>query len=220
MPAAIIYCRVSTDKDTQYTSLKRQKEELIAFANANGFEIYKVIEEKQSGFDLDRMGIFELLDAFQEGKADRLLIQDETRLGRGNTRIALLHQLHKLNTKIYTLTHNGELQLSEGDTMVLQIVSIVEEYQRKLHNAKIKRGMKKAVDRGYNPSRNLSNQNNAKGRERLQFPIEEVSRLRQNNMTFQEITSILNGMGYNVSKATIHRRYQEFQKLEMFKNQD
>ena len=220
MAKAIIYCRVSTEKETQHTSLERQKNELLSFAKRNDIEVLKVIEEKQSGFDMDRNGILTLLDDFQEGRADRLLIQDETRLGRGNTRIALLHQLNKLKVKIYSLTHNGELQLAEGDTMVLQIVSIVEEYQRILHNAKIRRGMKNAVDKGYNPTKNLSNQNQANGRERLEFPLEEVIRLKQNKLTFQEITSILKGMGYDVSKATIHRRYQEYLKLEMLKKED
>ncbi|MGN8646922.1 YneB family resolvase-like protein [Gracilibacillus sp. HCP3S3_G5_1] len=214
MAKAIIYCRVSTEKDSQETSIQRQQEELHMFANKYKMEIHKIIQEKQSGYEIEREGIFDMLETFQNGQADTLLIQDETRLGRGNTKIALLHQLNRLNVNIYTLSHNGELQLSEGDSMVLQIVSIVEEYQRKLHNAKIKRGMKKAVGNGFNPADNLSNQHLAKGRERKEFPIEEVIRLKRNNLTFQEIASVLRGMGYDVSKATVHRRYQEYQSLE------
>ncbi|WP_208590858.1 YneB family resolvase-like protein [Gracilibacillus suaedae] len=214
MTKAIIYCRVSTEKEAQETSIKRQQEELQLFANKYHFEIINIIEEKQSGYEIEREGIFEMLESFQNGNADTLLIQDETRLGRGNTKIALLHQLNRLKVNIYTLSHQGELQLSEGDSMVLQIVSIVEEYQRKLHNAKIKRGMKKAVSNGFNPAENLSNQHLAKGRERKEFPIEEVVRLKGNNLTFQEIASVLRGMGYDVSKATVHRRYQEYQSLE------
>ncbi|WP_187371023.1 YneB family resolvase-like protein [Gracilibacillus massiliensis] len=220
MIKAIIYCRVSTDKHTQETSLIRQQEELRSFADRYHLEVSKVIEEKQSGYEIEREGIFELLDDFQNQKADALLIQDETRLGRGNTKVALLHQLKKLNISIYTLSHNGELQLSEGDSMVLQIVSIVEEYQRKLHNAKIKRGMKKAVSNGYNPAENLSNQHLANGRERKEFPIDEVVRLKSNDLTFKEIASVLKGMGYDVSKATVHRRYQEYQSLENLQNED
>ncbi len=48
------------------------------------------------------------------------------------------------------------MHLSEADEMVFEIVAIVEEYQRKLHNLKIKRGMKAAVKNGYRPERNLS----------------------------------------------------------------
>ncbi|SHF53726.1 YneB family resolvase-like protein [Ornithinibacillus halophilus] len=207
---AVIYCRVSTDKETQETSLKRQQEELLRLANEQNITIIKQISEQKSGYDIERDGVFEMLECFSSNEANCLLIQDETRLGRGNTKIALLHQLNKLGISIYTVMHNGKLELSESDSMVLQIVGIVEEYQRKLHNAKIKRGMKKAIDNGYNPVNNLSNQNDAPGRDRIEFPIEEVVRLREKELTFKEISNVLNGMGYHVSKATVHRRYQEY----------
>ncbi|RDW19566.1 resolvase [Oceanobacillus arenosus] len=211
---AILYCRVSTDKVTQETSLVRQKEELLALAARHQITVVDCIEEKQSGYDIEREGIFRMLDYFSANEADCLLIQDETRLGRGNTKIALFHQLYKLHVRIFTATQDGELELSESDSMVLQIVGVVEEYQRKIHNMKIKRGMKKAVAAGYDPSKNLTNQDKAPGRERIVFPIEEVVRLKEKNLTFAEITKVLNGLGYDVSKATVHRRYQEYQMLE------
>ncbi|WP_100010878.1 YneB family resolvase-like protein [Lentibacillus sediminis] len=208
---AIIYCRVSTDKREQETSLARQKQELKDLASRHGFDIIDCIEEKESGYEIDRNGIFSMLEYFSEGKADCLLIQDESRLGRGNTKIALFHQLFKMNIPVYTAVHDGKLELSDSDSMVIDIVGIVEEYQRKIHNAKIKRGMQKAVREGYNPARNLANQHKAPGRERIDFPIEEVVRLREKNLTFREIASILNNLGYSVSKATVHRRYLEYQ---------
>ncbi|MFC0525014.1 recombinase family protein [Pontibacillus salicampi] len=211
---AVIYCRVSTEKETQVSSLKRQRQELLELAEANDFEVIKVIEEQASGYDVERDGIFEVLSLFTAEEANMLLIQDETRLGRGNTKIALFHQLNKLNIPIYSVAHNGALQLSESDSMVLQIVGVVEEYQRKIHNLKIKRGMRKAIEEGYDPSANLSNQHLAKGREKKEFPVEEVVRLRDNGLTFHEIAATLRGMGHDVSKATVHRRYREVQLLE------
>ena len=211
---AIIYSRVSTDKQIQETSLKRQQEELRKLAIRHHITIVRTIEEKASGYELERDGIFELLELFSDGKADCLLIQDETRLGRGNTKIALLHQLERMNISIYTVMHDGELELSESDSMVMQIVGIVEEYQRKIHNAKISRGIKKAMANGYTPGNNLSRINQSPGRERKKLPIEEILKLRDRNLTFDEIAHTLTGFGYEVSKATVHRRYQEYQKLE------
>ncbi|WP_082234113.1 YneB family resolvase-like protein [Halobacillus massiliensis] len=211
---AILYCRVSTEKEEQVTSLARQKVELISLAEKHSIEIIDCIEEQASGYDIEREGVFQLLEAFSNEEADILMIQDETRLGRGNTKIALFHQLHKLNIKIFTLTDNGEMQMSESDSMVLQIVGIVEEYQRKIHNMKIKRGMRRAVEQGYKPEKNLKNQHLSPGRERRDFPVEEVVRLRKNKLTFHEIAATLRGLGYNVSKATVHRRYQEYVTLE------
>ncbi|MBO8155140.1 MAG: recombinase family protein [Bacillaceae bacterium] len=216
---AVIYCRVSTEKEEQITSLKRQREELVELCSKHQYEIFEIIEEQASGYDVEREGIFRMLEIFDSKKADALFIQDETRLGRGNTKIALYHQLQKLNIPVYTVSHQGELELSDSDSMVLQIVSIVEEYQRKIHNLKIKRGMKRAVERGYNPVKNLKHIDQSPGRERKEFPIREVIRLRENGLTFAEISATLRGMGYDVSKATVHRRFREYKSLENQMNQ-
>lgn len=205
----IIYCRVSTNKKEQETSLERQKQELVSLAHDLQYHIIDCIEEQESGYEIERDGIFKMLDYFSNKQADCLLIQDETRLGRGNTRIALVHQLQKMDIPIYTATSRGKLELSESDSMVLQIVGIVEEYQRKIHNAKIKRGMNKAIREGYDPTKNLKNRHQAPGRDRKDFPVAEVIRLRESGLTFAEITEVLNGLGHSVSKATVHRRYQE-----------
>jgi DNA invertase Pin-like site-specific DNA recombinase len=211
MVNAIIYCRVSTNKETQETSLKRQEEELTQLASLYHFNVVSIIREQASGYELERDGILELLDLLKEKNIQAVLIQDETRLGRGNAKIALLHCILKEEVKLYSISHNGELQLSESDSMVLKIVGMVEEYQRKLHNIKIKRGMKRAVAHGYKPQKNLKNLESNSGREKIEVPVEEIVRLRQNKLTFSEIAATLRGFGYNISKATVHRRYQEFQ---------
>lgn len=206
---AIIYCRVSTTKDTQETSLSRQEEELVNLAKKHDFEVVKVIREQASGYDLERDGILEVLDLIKEKDIKVVLIQDETRLGRGNAKIAILHCILKEEVQLYSISNNGQLELSESDSMVLNIVGMVEEYQRKLHNIKIRRGMQRAVDKGYRPEKNLSNQGANGGRERIEVPIEEIVRLRKNELTFAEIAATLRGFGYNISKATVHRRYKE-----------
>lgn len=210
---AIIYCRVSTTKETQETSLVRQEEELLTLARNKGMEVIKVIKEQASGYDLERDGVLDLLSTIKEEKIKAVLIQDETRLGRGNAKIALLHCIVKEGAKLFSISHHGELQLSESDSMVLQIVSMVEEYQRKLHNIKIKRGMQRAIKQGYQPEKNLKNKGEHSGRERKQAPVIEIVRLRDNGLTFAEVAATLRGFGYDVSKATVHRRYQEYQDL-------
>lgn len=207
---ALIYCRVSTNKDTQESSLLRQEEELLNLAAQYQLEVVKIIREKASGYDLEREGILDLLSIIKDKSIQAVLIQDETRLGRGNAKIALLHCILKENVTLYTIAHNGELQMSESDSMVLQIVAMVEEYQRKLHNVKIKRGMNKAIREGYKPQKNLKNLGLGSGRDRVEVPVEEIVRLRENKLTFAEIAATLRGFGYSVSKATVHRRYLEY----------
>ncbi|WP_199175229.1 recombinase family protein [Sporosarcina sp. P7] len=206
----VIYCRVSTEKETQEQSIVRQQEELEKLAAELSYDCVGIYTDRQSGYDMDREGLLSMLDRIQNGSVDAVFIQDETRLGRGNARVAILHVIAKSETIVITNHSNGTIELNEMDSMLLEILAIVEEYQRKLHNAKIRRGMKRAVDRGYDPSKNLRNIDQGVGRERLELPIEEIVSLRNKGLTYEEIANVLNGLGHAVSKATVHRRYKEF----------
>ncbi|OKL36816.1 YneB family resolvase-like protein [Domibacillus mangrovi] len=214
MKKAVIYCRVSTEKEEQVTSLERQEEELKALAKAKGFQTAAVIKDQASGYDLDRPGMLELLDLVKSADIKAVLIQDETRIGRGNAKIALIHCLFKEGAVVYSIADDGELHMSDSDSMILQIVSMVEEYQRKIHNLKIKRGMKRAVAKGYRPEKNLKNRGNDQGRSRKEIPVKEIVRLRENGLTYEEIAATLRGFGYNISRATVHRRYIEYKESE------
>lgn len=207
---SVIYCRVSTEKESQETSLKRQEEELLEFAKLNSYEVEKVFIDQHSGYDIEREGLLDLLEYIKENEIKAVFVQDETRIGRGNGRMAVLHLLQKTNTSIYTLQDKGVINLNEMDSMLLEILALVEEYQRKLHNAKIRRGMKKAVSQGYRPEKNLKTKGNPEGRERIDVPLEEVVRLRNAGLTYEEISITLKGLGFNISKATVHRRYIEY----------
>lgn len=207
---AVIYCRVSTEKETQESSLVRQEEELTAFAIAQGYEIARIFTDQHSGYDMEREGLLDLLSFIKEEEIKAVFVQDETRIGRGNGRMAVLHLLQKTNTSVFTLQDKGVLNLNEMDSMLLEILALVEEYQRKLHNAKIKRGMKRAVSQGFRPEKNLKMRGNQEGRERIEVPVDEIVRLRNAGLTFEEIASTLKGLGFDISKATVHRRYIEF----------
>ncbi|MGG0657780.1 YneB family resolvase-like protein [Rummeliibacillus pycnus] len=207
---AVLYCRVSTEKETQDTSLERQEIELRAFAKSKGYEVVEVFNDRHSGYDIDREGLLDLLEYMKEYHIPTLFVQDETRLGRGNGRMAVLHLLQKMDVDIFTISDSGNIKLNDMDTMLLEILALVEEYQRKLHNAKIRRGMKRAVQNGYRPEKNLKERGNPEGRERIDAPIEQIISLRQKGMTFEEITATLKGLGFHISKATVHRRYIEF----------
>ena len=52
-----IYCRVSTDKSTQETSLERQEQELTKLAALKGFEVVIIEKEQASGYDLSLIHI-------------------------------------------------------------------------------------------------------------------------------------------------------------------
>lgn len=206
---AVIYCRVSTEKEEQETSLVRQKNELMKFCEEQHWKLEASFEDHASSYDVDREGFLSLLAYVSNHQVDYLVVQDMTRLARGNARIAILHLLQKLNIELVTVDEGTSFELNEMDALVLNILSAVEEFQRKIHNAKIKRGMQQAVEKGYDPSVNLSNRGNPHGAPKKEVPIEQIRLLREKGYTFDEIAVTLNQMGFKVSKATVHRRYRE-----------
>lgn len=208
----VIYCRVSTNKSTQETSLSRQVEELQQLASGLGADVIDVITEQESGYEVNRQGLLDLLDHVSTSQLDAVLVTDDSRLGRGNAKIAILHTLMKHDVRLLTMQSTSDYVVSDAEKMVLEIVSVVEEYQRKIHNAKISRGMRRAVANGFSPQRNIQNHDQG-GRHRIEVPIEEIIQLRERGLTFAEIAATLRGFGYEVSKATVNRRYLEYQSV-------
>lgn len=207
----VIYCRVSTQKEQQQTSLQRQQQELQTFAQQLGYDVAAIFTDEHSGYDVERDGLLDLFAYIKEYDIDVICVQDETRLGRGNARMAIIHMLTKQGITVYTLSNGGQMALTDMDTMMLEILAIVEEYQRKVHNAKIKRGMQRAIENGYRPEKNLTKRGNPEGRERIDVPIEEIVQLRKGGLTFQEIATTLRARGFKASKATVHRRFIEYE---------
>ncbi|MER2237634.1 MAG: recombinase family protein, partial [Psychrobacillus sp.] len=56
----------------------------------------------------------------------------------------------------------------------------------------------------------LKTRGNPEGRDRIDIPVDEIVRLRNAGLTYEEITSTLKGLGFHISKATVHRRYIEY----------
>jgi hypothetical protein len=73
--------------------------------------------------------------------------------------------------------------------------------------------MKRAVRKGYNPAKNLQNRGSG-GKKRKEVPLEQIIALKQKDLTYEEISATLKGFGYAVSRATVHRRYKEWEKQQ------
>ncbi len=65
----------------------KTKEELEQLAAEYEMNVVKIIQEQASGYDIEREGIMELLDTIKQHRIDVVLVQDETRLGRGNAKL-------------------------------------------------------------------------------------------------------------------------------------
>jgi site-specific DNA recombinase len=82
---AVIYCRVSTDKQAEEgTSLETQEEVLRSRAKQEGWDVVIVYrDEGVSGADYEtRLGIQKSLRDIEEDRADILLVYSVSRLSR------------------------------------------------------------------------------------------------------------------------------------------
>ncbi|GGA34962.1 hypothetical protein GCM10007416_04870 [Kroppenstedtia guangzhouensis] len=71
----ILYARVSTRRTEQESSLDRQVEALTLWADELGVEVVETITELHSGFDLDRDGLYRLLDTIRGKRVRAVLIK-------------------------------------------------------------------------------------------------------------------------------------------------
>lgn len=72
--------------------------------------------------------------------AGAVLVQDDTRLGAGEAKLAMIHQLTRTDCQIFSLQSEGELKLEAGESKVLKVVTQVVELQRKWMGQKISQG--------------------------------------------------------------------------------
>ncbi|MFD1426174.1 YneB family resolvase-like protein [Kroppenstedtia sanguinis] len=210
----ILYARISAQNPKQESSLKGQVEALSAWASELGVEVVETITEGHSGWDLDREGILRLLDAIREKQVEVVLVHDDSHLGKEDAKLAIIHQLTRADCKIYSLWSKGELELSADEWRVLETMARVEELQRNWMKRKISEGIRRAVREGYRPEKNLKNREQG-GRSRKEVPLKQIVALRKRKLTFEEVAATLQGFGYDVSRATVHRRYLEWQKAQI-----
>jgi len=130
----IIYCRVSTP--SRKDSLEIQKERLINYANAKGYQVYKVYSEIGSGFDDNRPKLQKILD-----KQDFtiLLVEHKDRLTRVGFKY-LETLLNKLDKEIEVVNN---VDTDEKD-IIQDFISIITSYTARIYGKR--RTKRKTVD--------------------------------------------------------------------------
>lgn len=149
---AAIFCRVSTgDQD-----FKRQVNDLGRKAQKLSFEIVEVISEKISGAksNEERKGIQQLLDGARQGRFQKVMVSEVSRLGRSTLEtLKLVEELHSYGVSIYlqdlsteTLDENGEMNMQTE--MMLHMLSLFAKNERRNTIERIKSGMAEAKANG------------------------------------------------------------------------
>ncbi|MCZ8168257.1 recombinase family protein [Flavobacterium sp.] len=143
-----IFARVSSDEQ----DFNRQILDLKKIAAANNFEVVSIISEKVSGAKSndERIGIQQLLAEARQGKFQKVLCAEVSRLGRSTIQtLKLIEELHQLGISIYlqdlkteTLDEKGEISFQTE--MMLHMLSLFAKNERRNLTDRIRSGMSQA----------------------------------------------------------------------------
>lgn len=149
---AAIFCRVSTIDQ----SYDRQVNDLTKIANKFSFDVVEVITEKISGAKSndERLGVQQLIEGAKQGKYQKVLVTEVSRLGRSTLEtLKLVEELHSYGVSIYlqdlnteTLNEKGEMNMQTE--MMLHMLSLFSKNERRNTIERIRSGMAEAKANG------------------------------------------------------------------------
>jgi len=146
----VIYTRVSK----LIQDYERQVNELLDYANKNGYEVVKIISEKISGGKKndERKGIMELMELINKKQIDKVLIWELSRLGRNSFEVhKIINKLNEQKISLYVKNYNLETLNEKGEInpMAKFMIMILSEFAE---NERL--NIKQRLQSGYNHYRN------------------------------------------------------------------
>lgn len=144
-----MYCRKSSDtEDRQVQSIEAQKRELLEIAKRNNLNVTRVFEESQSAKKPGRPLFTEMINAFNRGEADGLIVWKVNRLARnpvdGGTISWMLQR--RLIKHIQTF---GQSHYPEDNVLLLAVeLGMANQYVKDL-SVDTKRGLRERFENGY-----------------------------------------------------------------------
>jgi site-specific DNA recombinase len=132
MKAALIYARVSSDKQREEHTIASQTAALRVFAQEQGFSVpdeWVIEDEGYSGATLVRPGLERVRDLVAEGQVDAVLVHSPDRLSRKYAyQVLLLEEFARNN--VQTIFIKVPQTATPEDQLLLQFQGMIAEYER------------------------------------------------------------------------------------------
>ncbi|MGL5724476.1 recombinase family protein, partial [Cetobacterium sp.] len=139
MRKALIYCRVSTVMQENGESLFYQIEKCKDFCKSKGMEIYKVLEDVESGAVDDREGFLKLQEEIKKKKFDVLVVYESSRISRRTlTMLNFILELEKNDIKFISISQPELDTTTPTGKLFFQIQSSLGEYERVQISTRVK----------------------------------------------------------------------------------
>src|ERR1700757_3784247 len=129
---AVIYARVSSDKQKEERTIASQTEALRGFALEQGFSVpdeWVIEDEGSSGATLVRPGLERVRDLASEGQIDAVLVYSPDRLSRKYAyQVLLIEEFARHN--VQTVFIKAPQTATAEDQLLLQFQGMIAEYER------------------------------------------------------------------------------------------
>jgi len=146
MKQAIIYARISTDKEKQ--NIKQQIAYVISWASKNEYSILKVFKDEKTGKTSDRRGYIRMLEYLSKNPSISLIVQDTDRLTRNFYDAVELEKFIISNDiELVSLSEKVDLKTPNGRFM-FRIKSAMNNFYVENLVQKIKVGVERAKKEG------------------------------------------------------------------------
>jgi DNA invertase Pin-like site-specific DNA recombinase len=151
-PKAVIYSRVSTQEQDN----DRQVQELKAYAESKGLEVYEIVQEKLSGATgyQDRQDLSRVLELARQKQFQLLLVHEVSRLGRNTLDVLqVLEELATLRISVYVHQYKLETLDDEGNRnplaqFIFTMLADISRMERENLIYRIKSGIERARREG------------------------------------------------------------------------
>ena len=131
------YIRVSKDRYEQKSSLKNQEEQIIQYANDNGYIIVEIYKDIETGTIENRADFERLLKDAREDKFDIIISKELSRLARN---VALSYKIKMITEdfNIGLITLDGSINTLEGCEELYGLHSWLAEHEAKKTSIRLK----------------------------------------------------------------------------------
>lgn len=130
--STVAYARVSTlEQATRGVSLAAQRDRIIAYCNAMGWDLHEVITDSgESAKTLKRPGVAKILERVRLGVVGRIVVLKLDRMTRSTRDLAeLLEVFAKFNVALVSVSESLDTQSAAG-RLVVNMLGVVAQWER------------------------------------------------------------------------------------------
>lgn len=185
---AILYLRVSTDQQ----SVENQRPELLQLAEARGFQVVEVVEEKLSAAK-QRPGLDRVLRLAHEGKAGAVIVWALDRLGRSMVNnLQTVVELDRIGVEVISVREPWLQMQGPVRSLLVAVFSWVAEQER----TRIRERTKLGISRARKEGKRL-------GRPPAQVDVDRALLLKRKGLSIRAVAKKL-----GIGSSTLHRLYR------------